>query len=78
MHRSEEGCIVAGHLEGFPKGGFANINSEAAECTVEEHSGASVDPLVLHFPQAIGRIHGVAFVGAAIDRASSAVHGRVC
>jgi len=21
MHRSEEGCIVAGHLEGFPKGG---------------------------------------------------------
>jgi predicted dehydrogenase len=57
--------IVAGHPEGFHEG-FATVYSDAAEAIAARRSGLPVDPLALHFPNAVDGVRGLAFVEAAI------------
>ena len=58
--------IVAGHPEGFHEG-FANLYSDAAEAIAARRSGQAVDPLALHFPNALDGLLGVQFVAAVIQ-----------
>ncbi len=63
--------IVAGHPEGFHEA-FANLYSDAAEAIAARRSGQTVDPLALHFPNAVDGLQGIRFVDSVIR---SSQHG---
>ncbi|HSJ83088.1 MAG TPA: Gfo/Idh/MocA family oxidoreductase [Acidimicrobiia bacterium] len=64
--------IVAGHPEAFLEA-FANIYSDAAEAIAARRSGATPDPLALHFPDVVDGAIGIGFVQSVI--ASGAAGG---
>jgi predicted dehydrogenase len=64
--------IAAGHPEAFLEA-FANIYSDAAEAIAARRSGATPDPLALHFPDVVDGAIGIGFVRSVI--ASSTAGG---
>jgi len=62
--------IVAGHPEGFHEG-FANLYRDAAQAIAARRSGATPDPLALHFPNAQDGLRGIQFVDS-VMRSSQA------